>query len=86
MNGSIIRAWKTPFKNDKYHTFEITIYYELNKPKKRKKIKKGKKQKKTEECLNNIRIRFPTQENECYARQTRILRTIALCINVCVYM
>ena len=50
------------------------------------KIKKGKKQKKTEECLNNIRIRFPTQENECYARQTRILRTIALCINVCVYM
>ena len=26
----------------------------------------GKKQKKTQECLNNIRIRFPTYENECY--------------------
>ena len=41
-----IRAWKTPLKNDKYHTFEITIYYELNKPKKWKKNKKmGKKHK-----------------------------------------
>ena len=36
----------------------------------------GKKQKKTQECLNNIRIRFPTQENECYTRRTRILRTM----------
>ena len=35
-----IRAWKTPLKNDKYHTFEITIYYELNKPKNEKKNKK----------------------------------------------
>ena len=35
-------------KNDKYHTFEITIYYEVNKPKKWKKEtkKKGKKIKK----------------------------------------
>ena len=32
--------------------------------------------KKTQECLNNIRIRFPTYENECYAKQTRILRTM----------
>ena len=47
----------------------ITIYYEVNKPKKRK-----KKQKKTQECLNNIRICFPTYENKCYAKQTRILR------------
>ena len=46
-NGSIIRAWKTLLKNDKYHTFEITIYYELNKPKKKEKIiLKGKKKQK----------------------------------------
>ena len=32
--------------------------------------------KKTQECLNNIRIRFPTYENECYAKRTRILRTM----------
>ena len=66
-----IRAWKTPLKNDKYHTFEITIYYELNKPRKWK-----NKQKKTQECLNNICIRFPTYENECYAKRTWILRTM----------
>ena len=66
---SIIRVRKTPSKNDKYHTFGLTIYYEINKP------KKGKKTKKNQECLNNIRIRFPTQENECYARRTWILRT-----------
>ena len=30
-------------KNDKYHTFEIIIYYEVNKPKKL--IKKGEKNK-----------------------------------------
>ena len=36
----------------------------------------GKKQKKTQECLDNIRIRFPTQENECYTKRTRILRTM----------
>ena len=77
-----IRAWKTPLKNDKYHTFEITIYYEVNKPKiwkrKQRKIKnRGKKTKtKTQECLNNIRIRFSTYENECYARRTQILRTM----------
>ena len=62
-----IRARKTPSKNDKYHTFGLPIYYEVNKPKKWEKTKK-----KTQECLNNIRIRFPTYENECYARQTRI--------------
>ena len=49
-NVSIIRAWKTPLKNDKYHTFEITISYEVNKPKKRnknkKKFKKGERNKK----------------------------------------
>ena len=32
--------------------------------------------KKTQECLNNIRIRFPTYENECYVKRTRILRTM----------
>ena len=42
----MIQAWKTPLKNDKYHTFEITIYYELNKPKKGKKTKNGKNPKK----------------------------------------
>ena len=52
MNVSIIRALKTLLKNDKYHTFEITIYYEVNKPKKRKqkqtkKLKRRKKQKQT---------------------------------------
>ena len=36
----------------------------------------GIKQKKTQERLNNIHIRFPTQENECHARRTRILRTM----------
>ena len=36
----------------------------------------GEKQKKKSECLNNIRIRFPTYENECYAKRTRILRTM----------
>ena len=35
-NVSIIRAWKTPLKNDKYNTFEIITYYEVNKPKKKK--------------------------------------------------
>ena len=39
----------------------------------------GKKwKKKTQECLNNIRIRFPTYENECYAKRTRILRTMII--------
>ena len=43
----------------------------------KKKTKKGEKpQKKTQECLNNIRIRFPTYKNECYAKRTRILRTL----------
>ena len=48
------------------------------KKKNKKKVKKcGKTPKtKTQECLNNIRIRFPTYENECYAKQTRILRTM----------
>ena len=32
--------------------------------------------KKTQECLNNIRIHFPTYENECYVKRTRILRTM----------
>ena len=32
-NVSISRAWKTPLQNDKYHTFETTFYYEVNKPK-----------------------------------------------------
>ena len=40
----MIQAWKTPLKNDKYHTFEITIYYEVNKPKNEKtNNKKGEK-------------------------------------------
>ena len=38
--------------------------------------KKTKNGKKTQECLNNIRIPFPTYENECYAKRTRILRTM----------
>ena len=46
-----IRERKTPSKNDKYHTFGLTIYYEVDKPKNEKKNKKnikkmGKKQKK----------------------------------------
>ena len=42
-NGSIIRERKTPSKNDKYHTFRLTIYYEVDKPKYEKKnIKNGK--------------------------------------------
>ena len=45
-------------KNDKYHTFEKTIYYEVNKPKKGEKNKN--KNTNTQECLNNIRIRFTT--------------------------
>ena len=46
--------------------------------KNKKKVKNlGKKwKKKTQECLNNIRIRFPTYENECYDKRTRILRTM----------
>ena len=45
--------------------------------------KNGEKtQKKTQECLNNIRIRFPTYENECYAKRTRILRTMAQTIKL----
>ena len=46
--------------------------------KKQKKSKKmgEKPKKKTQECLNNICIRFPMYENECYAKQTRILRTM----------
>ena len=35
----------------------------------------GKNKRKTQECLNNIHIRFPMLENECYAKRTRILRT-----------
>ena len=44
----------------------------------KKKTKKSKKmrKKKTQECLNNIRIRFPTYENKCLAKRTRILRTM----------
>ena len=38
--------------------------------------KMGKKQKKTQECLNNIRICFPTYENECYTKRTRFLHTM----------
>ena len=49
---------------------------------KKKSKKMGKKQKKTEECLNNIHIRFPTYENECYAKRTWILRTIPQCCSV----
>ena len=41
-----------------------------------KKILKNGGKKKTQECLNNIRIRFPMLENECYAKRTRILRTM----------
>ena len=45
--------------------------------KNKKKIKNGKKpKKKPQECFNNIRIRFPTYENECYDKRTRILRTM----------
>ena len=40
-----------------------------------------KRKKKTEECLNNIHIRFPMQENECYVRQTQILCTMEKIIN-----
>ena len=36
--------------------------------------RKGKEKKNTHKCLNNINIRFPTYENECYGRRTRILR------------
>ena len=36
-----IRVRKTPSKNDKYHTFGLTIYYEVNKPKKGGKNKKN---------------------------------------------
>ena len=35
-----------------------------------------KPKKNTQECLNNICIRFPTYENECYDKRTRILRTM----------
>ena len=38
--------------------------------------------KKTQECLNNIRIHFPTYENECYAKRTRILRTMDITIGI----
>ena len=49
------------------------------KKKTKKKQKNGEKmKKKTQECLNNIRIRFPTYENKCYAKRTRILRTMVL--------
>ena len=37
---SIIRVRKTPSKNDKYNTFGLTIYYEINKPKKGEKTKR----------------------------------------------
>ena len=43
-NVSIVRIRKTSSKNDKYHTFGLTINYEVNKPKKWK--KKGEKTKK----------------------------------------
>ena len=47
------------------------------KKKTKKKVKKWEKmRKKTQECLNNICIRFPTYENKCYAKRTRILRTM----------
>ena len=29
-NGTIIRVWQTPSKNDKYHTFGSTIYCTVN--------------------------------------------------------
>ena len=48
----------------------------MKKTNKKKVKKKGKNQNKTQECLNNIRIRFPTYKNECYAKRTRILRTM----------
>ena len=48
------------------------------KKKQKTKFKNGEKNpKKTQECLNNIRIRFPTYENECYDKRTRILHTMA---------
>ena len=34
--------------------------------------------KKTHELFDIIRVRFPTYENECYAKRTRILRTTVL--------
>ena len=69
---------KHPWRMINTILFEIAIYYELNKPKKwKKKQKIGKNREKTQECLNNIRIRFPTYENECYAKRTRILRTMS---------
>ena len=49
----------------------------------KKKVKKwGKNKKKTQECLNNIHIRFLTYKNECYAKRTQILRTMVgmICI------
>ena len=45
-----------------------------------------KNPKKTQECFNNIRIRFPTLENESYARRTRILHTMYVCMYACVYL
>ena len=42
-----------------YHTFGLIIYYDANKPKKEKKTLKWGKNK-TQECLNNIHIHFPT--------------------------
>ena len=33
----LIRKRKIPSKNDKYHTFGLTIYYEVDKPKNEKK-------------------------------------------------
>ena len=57
------------------------------KKKTKKKLKNwGKMKKKTQECLNNIRIRFPTYENECYDKRTRILRTMIVTfsnVNAC---
>ena len=50
----------------------------MKKKTKKKVLKQEKTQKKTQECLNNIRIRFPTYENKCYAKRTRILRTMEL--------
>ena len=48
----------------------------------KKKTKVKKWEKKTQECLNNIRIRFPTYENECYAKRTRILRTMHITMSL----
>ena len=42
-HSSIIRERKTPSKKDKYHTFGLTIYYEVDKPKKEKNNKKREK-------------------------------------------